>query len=112
MHSQENTEEYDTFVILLQVFVMVSSCFEGWNAVDWNGGADINVCSMDMFVAGTGSSNERKCPDFPLFAKSRPQWPIEYHYRILLHTNLHVDSISLHSYMENFQQGNLAELQE
>ena len=72
MYSQVNTEEYDIFVIFLQVFVIVSSCFEGENAVDWNGGADISVRSMDIVVAGAGSKNERKHPDFPLFAKSRP----------------------------------------
>lgn len=69
MCSQVNTEEYYIFVIFLQIFVIVSSCFE----VDWNGGADINVCSMDIVVTGAGSKNEGKHPNFlPPFVKSRP----------------------------------------
>lgn len=66
MYSQLNKEKYGIFVIFLQVCVIISSCFEGGNAVDGNGGADINVCSMDIVVAGAGSRNEIKHPDFPL----------------------------------------------
>jgi len=65
VYNQVNTEVY-TFVILLQVFVILSSCFGGGNAVSWKGGADISVCSMDIVVAGAGSKNEQKHPDFPL----------------------------------------------
>lgn len=40
LYSQVNIKEYDILIIFLQVYVSVSTCFEGGNVVDWNGGAD------------------------------------------------------------------------
>lgn len=55
------------FCHFLSGFCYCFLMFWRWNAVDWNGKADINACSMDIVVARTGSKNERKHPDVLLY---------------------------------------------